>query len=133
MDNGATWSVWTELIGSNGGTMTGGLIIDGGDLYRSFSVRREVSGNTISSAISVNTFAEAQLERYVDGNPNGIIRIEGQGKYNFDNFKFYFGEGAPEGSVNAPQGSLYLRTDGSTSTTLYVKTSGTGNTGWTAK
>ena len=43
------------------------------------------------------------------------------------------GTGTPEGSVTAPVGSLYLRTDGSTSTTLYVKTSGTGNTGWTAK
>lgn len=43
------------------------------------------------------------------------------------------GTGTPEGVVTAPIGSLYLRLDGSTSTTLYVKTSGTGNTGWTAK
>lgn len=43
------------------------------------------------------------------------------------------GSGSPEGVVTAPVGSLFLRTDGSTSTTLYVKTSGTGNTGWTAK
>jgi hypothetical protein len=43
------------------------------------------------------------------------------------------GTGSPEGVLVAPIGSLFLRTDGSTSTTLYVKTSGTGNTGWTAK
>lgn len=43
------------------------------------------------------------------------------------------GTGSPEGVVTATIGSLFLRTDGSTSTTLYVKTSGTGNTGWTAK
>ena len=43
------------------------------------------------------------------------------------------GSGTPEGVVTAVVGSLFLRTDGSTSTTLYVKTSGTGNTGWTAK
>lgn len=43
------------------------------------------------------------------------------------------GAGSPEGNVTAPVGSLYLNTSGSTSTTLYVKTSGTGNTGWTAK
>lgn len=43
------------------------------------------------------------------------------------------GAGAPEGIVTAPKGSLWLRTDGSTSTTLYVKTSGTAATGWTAK
>lgn len=43
------------------------------------------------------------------------------------------GTGAPEGAVTATIGHLYLRVDGSTSTTLYVKTSGSGNTGWTAK
>lgn len=43
------------------------------------------------------------------------------------------GAGSPEGVVTAPVGSLYTRTDGSTSTTLYVKTSGTGDTGWTGK
>lgn len=43
------------------------------------------------------------------------------------------GAGTPEGSVTANPGSLYTRTDGGASTSLYVKTSGTGNTGWTAK
>lgn len=43
------------------------------------------------------------------------------------------GAGSPESVVTAPVGSLYLRTDGGATTTLYVKTSGTGNTGWTAK
>jgi hypothetical protein len=43
------------------------------------------------------------------------------------------GVGTPEGSVSAGIGAMYLRTDGSTTTTLYIKTSGTGNTGWTAK
>lgn len=47
--------------------------------------------------------------------------------------KIKFGEGSPEGVVTANQGCLYLRTDGAAATTLYVKTSGTGNTGWTAK
>lgn len=43
------------------------------------------------------------------------------------------GSGTPEGAVTAPVGWLYLRTDGGASTTLYVKESGTGNTGWVAK
>jgi hypothetical protein len=46
---------------------------------------------------------------------------------------FTTGAGSPEGVITAAVGSIYTRTDGSTSTTLYVKTSGTGNTGWTAK
>lgn len=43
------------------------------------------------------------------------------------------GSGTPESAVTAPVGSLFLRTDGGSSTTLYIKESGTGNTGWAAK
>lgn len=43
------------------------------------------------------------------------------------------GTGTPEGVVTAPVGTLFLRTDGGTSTTLYVKETGAGNTGWVAK
>lgn len=43
------------------------------------------------------------------------------------------GSGSPEGAVTAPVGSLYLRADGGTSSSLYVKESGTGSTGWIAK
>lgn len=45
----------------------------------------------------------------------------------------FTGAGTPEAAVTAPVGSLFLRNDGGATTTLYVKTSGTGNTGWTAK
>jgi hypothetical protein len=47
--------------------------------------------------------------------------------------RWYQGTGTPEGVVTATVGSLFSRTDGGATTTLYVKTSGTGNTGWTAK
>jgi hypothetical protein len=44
------------------------------------------------------------------------------------------GTGSPEGVIAAPVCSLFLRQDGTATTTLYIKTSGsTGNTGWTAK
>lgn len=46
---------------------------------------------------------------------------------------WYSGSGTPEGAVTGPVGSLFTRTDGGATTTLYVKTSGVGNTGWTAK
>lgn len=42
------------------------------------------------------------------------------------------GTGTPEGAVTANIGSVFHRTDGSTGTTLYIKESGTGNTGWAA-
>lgn len=48
--------------------------------------------------------------------------------------KITAGSWAPENKVVGSIGDLYLRTDGSTSTTLYVKTSGSNSsTGWTAK
>lgn len=43
------------------------------------------------------------------------------------------GEGTPEGVITARVGTLYRRLDGGAGTTLYVKESGTGNTGWIAK
>lgn len=43
------------------------------------------------------------------------------------------GVGSPNGVVAAPVGTMYTRSDGGTSSTLYVKESGTGDTGWVAK
>jgi hypothetical protein len=40
---------------------------------------------------------------------------------------------SPEGVVTAEVGSLYTRTNGGAGTTLYVKESGSGSTGWVAK
>jgi len=49
------------------------------------------------------------------------------------NLRIFSYTGTPESAVSAPAGSLYLRTDGGTSTSLYVKETGTGSTGWIAK
>lgn len=43
------------------------------------------------------------------------------------------GTGSPEGSVSAPVGSLYLRSDGAANTSMYVKESGVSTSGWVAK
>jgi hypothetical protein len=43
------------------------------------------------------------------------------------------GVGSPEGVVSAQPGSLYCNNSGGAGTTLYVKQSGSGNTGWVAK
>lgn len=47
--------------------------------------------------------------------------------------KWLSGAGTPEGVITAGIGSIYTRLDGGAGTTLYVKESGTGNTGWVAK
>ena len=46
---------------------------------------------------------------------------------------FSRGTGSPENEVTGIVGDLYTRTDGGTSTTLYVKESGTAKVGWVAK
>ena len=49
------------------------------------------------------------------------------------NTRLISGIGNPNHSVIAPIGSIYMRVDGSTHSTFYVKESGDGNTGWIAK
>ena len=46
---------------------------------------------------------------------------------------FKRGTGSPESVVTGVVGDIYARTDGGAGTTLYVKESGTSNTGWVAK
>jgi len=50
-----------------------------------------------------------------------------------NNIVDFMGAGTPEGVFSAGVGSIFRRTDGGASTTLYVKQTGTGNTGWAAK
>jgi len=59
---------------------------------------------------------------------NGVITLGGAGGP-----QIHSGSGSPEGSVTAPTGSLYMNTSGGSGTTLYVKESGSGNTGWVGK
>ena len=47
--------------------------------------------------------------------------------------KLCAGSGTPESAVIAPIGSMYMRSDGGAGTSMYVKESGTGNTGWVGK
>ena len=71
------------------------------------------------------------------------FRLDGSSTFTFDGTDFVTpnveltsggptittGTGTPEGVVTAPIGSTFHRDDGGTSTTLYVKESGVGNTG----
>ena len=49
-----------------------------------------------------------------------------------ENIRIYSGYGTPESVVTAGIGSIYMRADGSSDTSVYRKESGTGNTGWVA-
>ena len=75
--------------------------------------------NTIGNLVNPSWPDEAATKSYVDA-----IR---------DAIRLYEGIGSPEGVVTADIGALYVNQSGGVSTTLYVKTSGAGDTGWTAK
>lgn len=61
------------------------------------------------------------------------LKIRNSADTGWEVLTYYVGTGSPEGVVTAGIGALYINTSGGASTTLYVKTSGSGNTGWTAK
>lgn len=61
-----------------------------------------------------------------------LFRSFAQAINDHDDRSVLTGTGSPEGVVTAGIGRLYTRKDGGASTTLYVKESGTGNTGWRA-
>ena len=73
-----------------------------------------------------DTYEGPQIESRSDPT-TGFIRLGNSGA------RVQAGSGSPSGAVVAPVGSLYLRTDGGAGTTLYIKESGTGMSGWVAK
>lgn len=81
-----------------------------------------------SGATSKAQLFDVFASDFVPGNTYAINFRPGDGTVTWTS-----GAGTPEGSITAVVGSLYTRTDGGVNTTLYVKQSGTGNTGWAAK
>ncbi len=71
--------------------------------------------------------------------PEGLAELNRMLEFLFTNVggdgitrRVYSGSGSPESAVSADIGSIYLRSDGGQGTTLYIKESGTGATGWVA-
>jgi hypothetical protein len=84
---------------------------------------RRASGTTVKQFINAQNAASDEAITFA----GGVNLVSGDTA-----LVWRSGAGSPEGSVTASVGSLWTRTDGGTNTTLYVKESGTGNTGWVA-
>lgn len=97
-------------------------INSGGRLYfetvgtNSYIGRDSGTGDTVIGSGSGVTVLNGANLRFVSA--TGVLHASGAGN--------------PESVVTAPVGSLYTRTDGGAGSTLYVKESGSGNTGWRA-
>jgi hypothetical protein len=86
--------------------------------------------------MSSNINVQQRTQRIHVSSPSGAVTVENSGPVGpggplTDLIRV--GSGSPEGSESAPVGTLYLNQTGVAGTTLYVKESGTGNTGWAAK
>jgi hypothetical protein len=85
------------------------------DWQRGFSTRRAAFTTSVAYGMG-----GSHVVAWLDGSDNILNGI-------------YSGAGSPESVVAAPTGSMFLRRDGGAGTTLYIKESGSGNTGWVAK
>jgi hypothetical protein len=91
-------------------------------------------------ATDAPTVAVTNADFYVTGNrpsgsPGGQVFAKGPinstNGFQINTAQIVTGHGPP--TIAAPPGSLYLNLDGGAGTTLYVKESGTNNSGWQAK
>ena len=110
-------------ITSSTGNVTGGNLRTTGQMSASGNV---TGGNILSSAV-VSAVGNATILS-ATAVPAGGTTGAGYKMSSTTNLGIFFGSGAP--SLSAAQGSLYLRTDGSTTITrMYINTD--GSTGWT--
>ncbi len=133
----ATAGTWANAVTILAGTGTVGLvqvtpgIFDNCDNGVLFDDGGGGAGKFINFLMVAGGIIDADTTAFAASVSGLYVRIAG----NASTFGVNVISGAdtPEGNVTARAGSMYLRSDGGASTTLYIKTSGTGNTGWTAK
>lgn len=97
----------------------------------------EFKDNLGFTPVKIGGFGET-FSIVVDGDEefrigDDVTTIKNKVKVNDTASTINSGSGTPEGTLSAAVGSLYMRTDGGAGTSLYVKESGSGNTGWVAK
>lgn len=133
---------------SRNATLGGHTVVQSGDAVGSVTFQGS-DGTTWRSAASIQASVDAtpgssdmpgrlMFSTTPDGSatPSERMRIDSTGRIILGGSAgpaIIVGTGTPESAVTAPVGSLFLRTDGGAGTTLYVKQSGTGNTGWAGK
>ncbi|WP_346835833.1 pyocin knob domain-containing protein [Paenibacillus polymyxa] len=140
-EGASTWIAWKEVFTTSGGTI-GGRIISTADIFAELKVSGQLSWSIHKSGSTSRVyFAPSNTVGGSDYNFEKGISFDGDNLWwsggDLNSLKaaaanLYSGNGSPEGVVTAPVGSLYRRWDGGANATLYVKQSGSGNTGWRA-
>lgn len=91
------------------------------------STGNQFSANT-TDIVAYNTVVRTSGDAYTTTSLSGAMLVAADGLQ-----ERYYGSGSPENVIAARVGSTYIRSDGAAGTTFYVKESGTGATGWSAK
>ncbi|MFM2007615.1 MAG: hypothetical protein RLZZ09_3270 [Pseudomonadota bacterium] len=113
------------IIGTNAAN---GLTTGGQNVVIGTSVAQNLQNGSQNTIIGYGATAPAA------GVNNQLVLVAGTTKLQLTGgLQWLNGAGSPETVITAPVGSLYTRIDGGAGTTLYVKESGSGNTGWVAK
>lgn len=109
------------------------LVITGPNDYKVLAVTGYSTPDT--TRIYANNAEQLRITASATSVLNGNMAVSTAGKgYQLPgSVTWTSGSGSPEGVVTAPVGSLFSRTDGGAGTSLYVKQSGSGNTGWVGK
>jgi len=102
----------------------------------------QVQGLTVTNVVgtSYKDYWIAQASTAETLVSTGIVkdnyRTDNIAQLDFTKFPIHYegsGAGTPESAVTAGIGSVWYRNNGGSSTTLYIKESGTSDTGWVAK
>ncbi len=96
-------------------------------------IKTDFANNVASKSAIFNTTGNLLLRAFIDNNAD-TLQVSGSAGIsgNLSSFNIRRGTGAPESVVTGSIGALYQRVDGGAGTTLYIKESGTGTTGWIA-
>lgn len=122
-----TFGHWVAGLSSDDGTDQDGIYFGASNPdYCSYLFHRWRAGGGGNSIVGLGT-------RRGGSNTDSLTIDSGLAKATLVGVTITKGTGSPEAVVVGVVGDLFIRSDGSILTTLYVKTSGTGNTGWTAK
>lgn len=123
--------LYLELDGTS--SMAGHILFGAADTYNIGSTTYEVRNIYLGEAGRLYFGLDQDMSIYHNGTNGFITNGTGILTINFGGPIQLVGSGSPESVVTAVVGSIYTDTSGGASTTLYIKESGTGNTGWVAK
>jgi len=126
--------VYSNTANMVGAVINGNFVIDTATGTNAYYIRAAGAGAIVNCVFAGNAQNGFTTHLATSGAVTFTRSINPAGfAMNTANLIWLTGANSPEGVVTAAIGSLFTRTNGGAGTTLYIKESGTGNTGWIAK